>query len=123
MGVSVLFRGGAMGYPVKIPIELNTESLIRENGSMKNAFLASALASAMMLTSGSAALAAGDLGEFGNNCAYGLSQGAKKYTDCSVNEKIDDKLYCFSTQTAKEAFMKDPEGNLAKAESFYNDNQ
>lgn len=86
---------------------------------MKKAFLASALAGAMLFASGSAALAAGDLGEFGNNCAYGLSQGAKKYTDCSVNEKIDGKLYCFSTQTAKEEFMKDPEGNLAKAEEAF----
>ena len=38
-------------------------------------------------------------------------------------EKIDGKTYCFSKQSAKEEFMKDAEGNLAKAESFYNDNQ
>ncbi len=90
---------------------------------MKKVVLAAAVAGTVIALSGSAALAAGDLGEFGNNCAYGLTQGKKKYTDCSVQEKIGDKLYCFSKQEAKEEFMKDPEGNVAKAESFYNDNQ
>jgi hypothetical protein len=36
---------------------------------MKKVVLATTLAGAMMIASGSAALAAGDLGEFGNNCA------------------------------------------------------
>lgn len=90
---------------------------------MTKVTLASAVAGAFLLASGSAALAAGDLGEFGNNCAYGLTQGVKKFTDCSVQEMIGDKRYCFSKQSAKEAFMEDPEGNVAKAESFYNDNQ
>ena len=90
---------------------------------MKKVFLAATLAGAMMIASGSAALAAGDLGEFGNNCAYGLTQGKKKFTDCSVQEMIGEKRYCFSKQSAKEAFMEDPEGNVAKAETFYNDNQ
>jgi hypothetical protein len=89
---------------------------------MKKVVLAT-LAGAMMIASGSAALAAGDLGEFGNNCAYGLTQGKKKFTDCSVQEMIGDKRYCFSKQSAKEAFMEDPEGNVAKAETFYSDNQ
>lgn len=90
---------------------------------MKKFVLASALAGAMMLGSGSAALAAGPAGEFGNNCAFGLTKGVKKYTDCSVSEKIGGKTYCFSKQSAKEAFMEDADGNLAKASSFYNDNQ
>ena len=90
---------------------------------MKKVILATALAGAIMIASDSAALAAGDLGEFGYNCAFGLTQGVKKFTDCSVLEKINGKLYCFSKQSAKEAFMKDPEGNVAKAEAFYNDNQ
>ncbi len=89
---------------------------------MKKLFCAAALASVMMVTSGSAAFAAGDLGEFGNNCAFGLTKGVKKFTDCSVQEKIDGKLYCFSKQSAKEEFMKDSKGNLAKATSFYSDN-
>jgi YHS domain-containing protein len=86
---------------------------------MTKAFLASALAGAILLASGPAALAAGAAGEFGNNCALGLTKGAKKYTDCSVSEKIDGKLYCFSTQSAKEEFMKDPAGNIAKAEATF----
>ena len=90
---------------------------------MKKVVLATALGGAMMFASGSAALAAGDLGEFGNNCAFGLTQGEKKFTDCSVQEMINDKRYCFSKQATKEAFMEDPEGNIAKAEAFYNDNQ
>jgi hypothetical protein len=90
---------------------------------MKKVVLAATLAGAMMIASGSAALAAGDLGEFGNNCAFGLTQGVKKFTDCSVQEMIGDKRYCFSKQSAKEAFMEDPEGNVAAAEAFYADNQ
>ena len=46
---------------------------------MTKVTLASAVAGAFLLASGSAALAAGDLGEFGNNCAYGLTQGVKKF--------------------------------------------
>jgi YHS domain-containing protein len=86
---------------------------------MKTVSLASALAGAILFVSGSAALAAGDMGEFGNNCAWGLTQGVKKYTDCSVSEKIDGKLYCFSKQSAKTQFMEDPESNIAKAEEAY----
>ena len=86
---------------------------------MKKVALATALAGAMMIASGSAAFAAGDLGEFGNNCAYGLTQGKKKFTDCSVQEMIGEKRYCFSKQPAKEAFLKDPEGNVAKAEKAF----
>lgn len=90
---------------------------------MKKVVLAAAVAGAMIAAPVTAAFAAGAAGEFGNNCAYGLSQGVKKYTDCSVMEKIDGKVYCFSKQSVKEKFMEDPEGNLEKAESFYNDNQ
>lgn len=90
---------------------------------MNKVVLTAAIAGTMFAASGSAAFAAGDLGEFSNNCAFGLTKGVKKFTDCSVQEKIDGKLYCFSKQSAKEAFMKDPEGNLTKAQSFYADNQ
>ncbi len=88
---------------------------------MKKSILA-AVAGTALIVSGTAAIAAGAAGEFGNNCAWGLTQGVKKYTDCSVHEKIDGKTYCFSKQTVKETFMEDPEDNLSKAESFYNDN-
>jgi hypothetical protein len=29
------------------------------------------------------------------------------------------KIYCFGNKDAKAAFMKDPEGNLAKAQAYY----
>ena len=41
-------------------------------------------------------------------------------TDCSVNTVIDGKTYCFGNETAKTLFMKDPKGNMAKAQSYYN---
>ena len=40
-------------------------------------------------------------------------------TDCSVNTTIKGKTYCFGNEQAKTDFMKDPEGNLAKAQAYY----
>jgi YHS domain-containing protein len=37
----------------------------------------------------------------------------------SVNATFKGKTYCFSSKDAKSQFMKDPGGNLTKAESFY----
>lgn len=85
---------------------------------MTKAYLTSALAGVLMLASGSAALAA-VAGEFGNYCAMGLVKGDKKITDCSISEKIDGKTYCFGSNSHKEEFMKDPEGNIAKAEEAF----
>ena len=56
-------------------------------------------------------------------CAMGLALEKKVETDCSVNAEIDGKTYCFGNETAKTLFMKDTEGNLKKAQSFYDDNQ
>src|SRR5262245_54763194 len=39
--------------------------------------------------------------------------------DCSVNAQIGGKTYCFGSDQAKADFMKDPEGNLAKAQAYY----
>jgi YHS domain-containing protein len=58
-------------------------------------------------------------GEFDNLCAQGLATGQKVETDCSVNAQIGGKTYCFGNEAARAEFMKDPEGNLAKAESAY----
>ena len=85
---------------------------------MTKAYLASALAGAMMLVSGSAAMGA-VAGEFGNYCAMGLVNGIKKITACSTSEKIDGKTYCFGNDAAKTLFMKDPKTNLAKAETYH----
>jgi YHS domain-containing protein len=86
---------------------------------MKTLYLASALAGAMLFTT--AAFAA--TGEYDNMCTMGLALDKKVETDCSINAEIGGKTYCFGNEDAKTLFMKDPEGNLAKADAFYNDNQ
>ena len=58
-------------------------------------------------------------GQFGNMCSWGLANHKDVQTDCSVNETIKGKTYCFSSEDAKKLFMKNPSANLAKAESFY----
>jgi YHS domain-containing protein len=58
-------------------------------------------------------------GEFDNMCAEGLALGKDVKTDCTVSETIDGKIYCFGNETAKTLFMKDPQGNLAKAQTYY----
>ena len=60
--------------------------------------------------------------EFGGNCAMSASLGAKRPTSCAVVWiSPADKLYCFSSEQAKQAFMRDPEGNERKAQAFYKD--
>jgi YHS domain-containing protein len=80
-------------------------------------YISSALAGAFLL--GMATTALGLTGEFDNMCAQGLAMGKDVKTDCSVNATITGKTYCFGNEAAKAEFMKDPEGNLAKAQSFY----
>jgi YHS domain-containing protein len=59
-------------------------------------------------------------GEFGNDCAMGLARKEQITTDCSINWKAGNgKTYCFSNEEAKTAFLKDPDGNLAKATEYY----
>src|SRR5262245_61376607 len=59
-------------------------------------------------------------GEFDNSCAMGLSEGQTVKTDCSVSwTDPDGKVYCFSSEKSKEAFLKDPQGNLKKARDFF----
>jgi YHS domain-containing protein len=85
--------------------------------TMTRATILSALAGTLLLGFASAALAA--TGEFDNMCAEGLALGKDVKTDCTVNETIDGKTYCFGNETAKTLFMKDPQGNLAKAQAYY----
>ena len=82
------------------------------------AYISSALAGALMLGLATATLAA-TKGEFDNMCSQGLAMGKDVQTDCSVNATIEGKTYCFGNEEAKEAFMKDPESNLAKAQAYY----
>ncbi len=75
------------------------------------------LAGAFALGLATAAMAA--TGEFDNMCSWGLANQKDVKTDCSVNTTIQGKTYCFSSDQAKADFMKNPDANLAKAESFY----
>ena len=84
---------------------------------MKRAYVASAVAGAVLLGLSTAALAVS--GEYDNMCTMGLVMGKEVATDCSINADIGGKTYCFGSQEAKTEFMKDPEGNLAKAQTYY----
>ena len=60
--------------------------------------------------------------EFGGQCAMSASLGVKRPTSCAVVWiSPQDKLYCFSDEQAKAAFMRDPEGNERRAQAFYKD--
>jgi YHS domain-containing protein len=85
--------------------------------TMSRGYITSAFAGALLLGLTTAALAA--TGEFDNMCTEGLALGKDIKTDCSVNASIDGKTYCFGNEQAKTDFMKDPKGNMAKAQSYY----
>lgn len=78
------------------------------------AYIASAVAGSLMLAT--AAVAA--TGEYDNMCTMGLAMGKEVKTDCTISGQIDGKTYCFGSEEAKTTFMKDPKGNLAKAEAY-----
>jgi YHS domain-containing protein len=78
----------------------------------------SAIEGALVLGLATAPMAA-TKGEFNNMCTQGLALGKDVPTDCSVNTTIKGKTYCFGNEQAKTDFVKDPEGNLAKAQAYY----
>ena len=84
---------------------------------MVRSYITSAFAGALLLGLGTVALAA--TGEFDNMCTEGLALHKDVKTDCSVNTVIDGKTYCFGNEEAKTMFMKDPKGNMAKAQEYY----
>ena len=84
---------------------------------MTRGYITSAFAGALLLGLTTAALAV--TGEFDNMCTQGLVSGKEVKTDCSINTTLDGKTYCFGNEAAKTEFMKDPKGNLAKAQSYY----
>ncbi|MGA7545266.1 MAG: hypothetical protein WBW08_05495 [Methyloceanibacter sp.] len=84
---------------------------------MSRGYMTSASAGVLLLGLTTVALAT--TGQFDNMCAEGLALGKDIKTDCSVNATIDGKTYCFGNAQAKTDFMKDPKGNLAKAQSYY----
>ena len=75
---------------------------------------------AVLLAAGAGAFAAEP--EFDGNCAMSASVGSKLPTTCSVVWiSPQDKLYCFSSEMAKQAFLKDPAGNELRAQNFWKD--
>ncbi|MGH6866015.1 MAG: hypothetical protein ACREDO_07585 [Methyloceanibacter sp.] len=76
-----------------------------------------AAAFAVSTLAATAALAA--TGEYDNMCTMGLALGKDVATDCSVNAEVAGKTYCFGNEEARTMFMKDPKGNLAKAQAYY----
>ena len=84
---------------------------------MARNYITSAFAGALLLGLGTAALAA--TGEFDNMCTEGLALHKDINTDCSVNTSIGGKTYCCGSEAAKTEFMKDPNGNMAKAQEYY----
>jgi YHS domain-containing protein len=75
----------------------------------------------LILSLASFAAVAGETA-FQGTCAYGLSEfGVAVKTDCKINwqDPKSGRTYCFSEEQAKQAFLKDPAGNLRKAEAKY----
>ena len=84
---------------------------------MQRTYVTSALAGAVLLGMATAALAVS--GEYNNMCTMGLAMGKDIAPDCSINAQIGGKTYCFGSQEAMAEFMKDPEGNLSKAQAYH----
>jgi YHS domain-containing protein len=84
---------------------------------MVRAYITSVIAGAFLLGLATAALAV--TGEYGNMCSMGLALGKDIQTDCSINAQIEGKTYCFGSKEAMAEFMKNPNENLAKAQTYY----
>ena len=61
--------------------------------------------------------------EFDDNCTTSLSNELVMKTDCSIKAEYEGKTYCFGSEEAKAAFLKDPKSTLMKAEAFYANNE
>ena len=58
-------------------------------------------------------------GEFGDSCTMGLASGQTVKTDCSVSwTDAEGRAFCFSSESSKEQFLKDPKTNMQKARDF-----
>jgi YHS domain-containing protein len=57
--------------------------------------------------------------QFGGQCVEGLAQGRHVMTNCALTwTDKDGKVYCFSSDSAKKAFLENPTQNLQKAHDF-----
>ena len=68
----------------------------------------------LLALSANVALAA----EPAKNCAMGMAMGMEVPTDCSVNEMVDGKKLCFSSQKSKDMFFANKEENMMKMQDF-----
>ena len=76
-----------------------------------------AVVAAIALAITAPALAA--TGEFGDSCTMGLASGQTVKTDCSVSwTDAEGRVFCFSSESSKEQFLKDFKTNLQKARDF-----
>ena len=80
-------------------------------------YVVSALAGAFALGLATAAFAAA--GQFDNMCSWGLANHKDVKTDCSVNTTSRARPIASAARRPRPDFMKAPDANLAKAESFY----
>ncbi|XSG81643.1 MAG: hypothetical protein ACPW61_11245 [Methyloligella sp. ZOD6] len=91
---------------------------ISQSGRARSSALAASAALGIALAFAAPAPATG--GAFDDYCAMGLASKQQVKTDCSINWiGPDNKLYCFSTDNSKDAFLQDPEGNISKAEAYF----
>ena len=57
--------------------------------------------------------------QFGGQCVEGLASGRHVMTNCAITwTDKDGKVYCFSSDGAKKAFLENPSANLQKARDF-----
>ncbi|MCE9633653.1 MAG: pentapeptide repeat-containing protein [Methylophilales bacterium] len=56
--------------------------------------------------------------EADKNCAFGMAMGAEVPTDCSVNEVVDGKKLCFSSEESKSMFLANKNENMMKMQDF-----
>ena len=61
--------------------------------------------------------------ELDGNCAMSAARGAKLPTSCGVEwiSPRTNKLYCFSSESAKSKFMQDAPANERSAQAFWTD--
>ena len=57
--------------------------------------------------------------KYDSYCATGVAMGKKLATDPSLVSYVDDKVFLFSSQDAKDLFDKDPQAMIAKAEKSW----
>ena len=80
--------------------------------------IAAPIAAATQADAPASAPAAGQP-EFGGQCTEGLAEGRHVMTNCSVRwTDKDGKVYCFSSETAKALFLKEPTENMRRAQGF-----